>query len=244
MMGKTILNTRPETDSGDLGTLLKQRGYDICHAPMLTIDFPTLPADQSTINLTGVQALIFTSANGVRAFTRHNAQRDLPVLAVGNATASTARKAGFTKVYSANGDIHDLARLITSQISPDDGTLYHPAARKVAGDLGTMLASKGYVIQRQTLYEAHAATSLPQPVIDGLWHGTINAVLFFSPRTAETFVKLLEHHNAKGALTNVTALCLSPAVKDRLASLTWRKIVVSAQPTQESLLLELDNAII
>ncbi|RCK54133.1 uroporphyrinogen III synthase [Thalassospira profundimaris] len=243
-MGKTILNTRPETDSGDLDTLLKQRGYDVCHAPMLSIAFPPLPADQPTINLDGVQALIFTSANGVRAFTRHSSQRDLPVLAVGDATATTARAAGFETVYSANGDIHDLAGLITRQISPDDGVLYHPAARKVAGDLGTMLAAKGYVINRQTLYEAHAATSLPQPVREGLLGGTIHAVLFFSPRTAETFVKLMESHHTKGALTNVTALCLSPAVKDRLACLKWRKIVVAAQPTQESLLLELDTVII
>ncbi|OKH87543.1 uroporphyrinogen-III synthase [Thalassospira sp. TSL5-1] len=243
-MGKTILNTRPETDSGDLDTILKQRGYDVCHAPMLSIDFPPLPADQPTINLDGVQAIIFTSANGVRAFTRHSLHRGLPILAVGDATAKTARAAGFATVYSANGDIHDLAGLITRQISPDDGVLYHPAARKVAGDLGTMLAAKGYVINRHTLYEAHAATSLPQPVLDGLHGETIRAVLFFSPRTAETFVKLMERHNTKGALTNVTAFCLSPAVKDRLASLAWHKIVVSAEPTQESLLLELDNAII
>lgn len=243
-MGKTVLNTRPETDSGDLAIALQQRGYDVCCAPMLTIDFPALPDDQPGLNLDGVQAVVFTSANGVRAFIRHCPRRDLPVMAVGDATATTAREAGFTTVFSAGGDIDDLAALIAQRLPANGGPIYHPAARKTAGDLGTLLASKGYVIDRQTLYEAHAATSLPPAIIDGLAHAAIDAVLFFSPRTAESFVKLVEHHNIQGAMTTVSAICLSPAVKDRLASLKWRRIAVAAQPTQESLLSELDNAIV
>ncbi|OSQ40960.1 uroporphyrinogen-III synthase [Thalassospira mesophila] len=243
-MGKTVLNTRPETDSTDLCAELTVRGYEICCAPMLTIEFPALPHGAHSLDLDNIQALVFTSANGVRAFTRHCNRRDLPVLAVGDATASTAHAAGFTDIASARGNIDDLADLISQKVSPDKGGLYHPAARKTAGDLGTLLAAKGYVVRRQTLYEAHAANAFPPALIGGLVHAGIDAVLFFSPRTAETFVKLVEHHNIKGAMANMTAICLSPAVQDRLASLHWRKVVVAAQPTQQSLLSALDSAII
>ncbi|OSQ43943.1 uroporphyrinogen-III synthase [Thalassospira sp. MCCC 1A01428] len=242
-MGKTVLNTRPETDSTELRAELAVRGYQVCSAPMLTIEFPPLTNGNNTLDLEDVHALVFTSANGVRAFTCHCNRRDWPVLTVGDATASTARSAGFVNIASAGGDIHDLARLISQRLSPDAGILYHPAARKTAGGLGTLLASKGYLVRRETLYEAHATNSFPPAIMDGLVHANIDAVLFFSPRTAETFVKLVEHHNIKGAMANMTAICLSPAVKDRLACLDWRKIKVAEQPTQQSLLSALDNAI-
>jgi uroporphyrinogen-III synthase len=242
-MGKTVLNTRPETDSTELRAALAERGYEICCAPMLTIEFPPLPDGINSLDLENIQALVFTSANGVRAFTCHCDRRDLPVLAVGDATASTAHSAGFSDITSAGGDIHDLTRLICRQLSPDKGGLYHPAARKTAGDLGTLLASKGYVVKRQTLYESHAADTFPVAIIERIVNARIDTVLFFSPRTAETFVKLVEHHNIKGAMANMTAICLSPAVKDHLASLPWRKVVVAAQPTQQSLLSALDNTI-
>ncbi len=55
-------------------------------------------------DLAGVGALAFTSRNGVRAFAALSSERSLPVFAVGDATASAAREAGFQDVSSAGGD--------------------------------------------------------------------------------------------------------------------------------------------
>ncbi|WP_404423186.1 uroporphyrinogen-III synthase [Thalassospira australica] len=238
-MGPLILNTRPETDSQDLEAALLARDYRLLSAPMLRIEFPACP---NGLDLAGVQALIFTSANGVRAFARQNSDRHYPALCVGDATAHMARRAGFTDIQSANGDIEDLAGLIARHIDPKRGVLFHPAARKVAGDLGELLRGRNFDIRRQTVYDAVPSDRLPDDVITAIAAHHIDAVLFFSPRTAESFVKLIERHKLEKDLVDTRAICLSKAVQDRLDVLTWHKTEVAKYPTQEYLLSALDNA--
>ena len=48
--------------------------------------------------LDGVQAVLFTSANGVRAFAAATTRRGFRAFAVGDATAAAARAAGFADV--------------------------------------------------------------------------------------------------------------------------------------------------
>ena len=86
------LITRPEEDAAPLAAALIQRGIETSIESLLSIR--TLP--EAEIDLSGVQAMLFTSANGVRAFAELAAAkglagwRELPVLAVGDATARTA----------------------------------------------------------------------------------------------------------------------------------------------------------
>ena len=58
------------------------------------------------------------AANGARALARATQRRDLPVLAVGDATARAAREAGFESVTSAGGDVGDLAPLAAARCAP------------------------------------------------------------------------------------------------------------------------------
>ncbi|MFH1806667.1 MAG: uroporphyrinogen-III synthase [Pseudomonadota bacterium] len=239
-MPPLILNTRPVADSEGLLTALQGYGYRTLSAPMLEI---VLTPRTTDIDLSGVQALVFTSANGVRAFVAASDQRDLPVLSVGDATARMARKAGFDDIQSAGGDIQDLAALITAKIDPHKGALYHPAASQPAGDLAIMLAEAGYEIRRETLYEAQPVNDFSPEVLDALTRHQIDAVLFFSPRTAQSFVKVVAHYKMDAAIRHIQAFCLSQAVKDRLSPLIWQEIHVARQPTQEHLLLTLASVI-
>src|SRR5690606_24915182 len=109
-----LLLTRPEEDARPLGERLRAAGHEVLIEPLLKIRYRDAP----TLELDGVQALLLTSANGVRALARHSHRRDLPVLAVGDATACAARAAGFSDVRSADGDVHDLEALVVAQLSP------------------------------------------------------------------------------------------------------------------------------
>src|SRR5882724_6752731 len=86
------LVTRPEEDAAPLAAALAERGIDVTLEPLLAIR----PLPEAPIDLAGVQALLFTSANGVRSFAELAGGRDLagwrelPVFAVGNATAAAA----------------------------------------------------------------------------------------------------------------------------------------------------------
>ncbi|MEK9723834.1 MAG: uroporphyrinogen-III synthase, partial [Rhodospirillaceae bacterium] len=86
-----LLLTRPRSDSEALAATLAARGVATTVAPLLDIAIP----DGPPLDLTGVQGLLMTSANGVRAFAAREARRDLLVFAVGEATGAEARAAGF-----------------------------------------------------------------------------------------------------------------------------------------------------
>ncbi len=234
-----VLVTRPLEDVGPLVAALKTRGHEAVIEPMLSIE---RRADVSLpLPLDGVQALLFTSANGVRAFADLAPERDLPVFAVGDASATAAREAGFTAVESAGGDVTDLARLVRDHLDPDHGALFHPAASQLAGDLQGALEDAGFTLRRAALYEAQPAVDLSSALRRGLAAGDLDVAVFFSPRTARTFVTLIERAGLNAACARLQVVCLSEAVAARLQPLTWARVWVAARPEQDAVLARLDE---
>lgn len=235
-MDKPVLITRPEEDATPLASRVAYLGGDPILCPLLTIRY--LDVD---IDLNGVQGLLFTSANGVRAFSRLTEERSLPAYAVGNATAEEAHKAGFETVKTAAGDVDALARLVIETCKSGDGELFHAAGSKLAGDLSGLLAASGFVTRRSALYEAVKADSLPDGAMDALTSDRQTIALFYSPRTARTFIELVENAGLNDRLGTVTALCLSQAVAEKIAPYQWAKVVVADKPEQDSLLGQLER---
>jgi uroporphyrinogen-III synthase len=227
-----VLVTRPREDADALADSLRAEGVESLVAPLLTIR--VLP--QATFDLAGVQALLFTSANGVRAFARLSSARTLPAFAVGDATARAARAAGFEQVESAGGAVEDLARVVSTRLGPKAGALLHASGADVAGDLAGALGTLGFEVRRATLYRAVKARRLPVAARRALTDGALDAVLFFSPRSAATFVSLARKDGVEPALARLDALCLSEAVAAVVRQIAWRAVAVAAQPDQPALL--------
>lgn len=231
-----VLITRPREDAEELARELRQRGLTPVLAPLLTIHRRAGMVPR----LDGVQALLLTSANGARALAAATDNRDLPVYAVGDATARAAAGLGFTAVESAGGEVEDLAGLVSDSLDPKAGALYHAAGTWLAGDLAGCLREKGFTVIRESLYEAAAASRLPAGAKDGLAGGSLDLALFFSPRTAAAFVTLVLEAGLASACERVTAYALSQAVCDALSGLPWRAIDIASRPDQESLLAAVD----
>jgi uroporphyrinogen-III synthase len=227
-----LLVTRPLDDAQALADRLAERGHDATIEPLLTI----APDLRAPLPLDGVRGLVFTSANGVRAFALRSPRRDLPVFAVGAATAAAAREAGFAAVASAEGDVAALEELIAARASPADGPLLHVAGAVVAGDLAGRLAARGYDLRRATLYAAEPATRLSAAARAALEGGRLDGAMLFSPRTAEIFVALTAEPSLRAAVGGLTLFALSRAVADAAAPAGWRRIVVAARPDEAALL--------
>ncbi len=233
-----ILVTRPAEDARPLAERLRALGCEPSVEPMLDIVWRDGPEPA----LDGVQALLFTSANGVRAYARRTGRRDLPAYAVGDATAEAARSAGFARVDSASGDVYALAGLVRSRCRPEAGALLHVAGATVAGDLSGELAGAGFSVRRETLYEAVPSRRLSPGTARALRTGTLDAVLFFSPRTARWFVRLVDEAGLIGCCRTVDALCLSPAVAEAARTYgdvgvtPWQGVRVASRPEQDALL--------
>jgi uroporphyrinogen-III synthase len=91
------------------------------------------------------------------------------------------------------------------------------------------------------LYEARPAEALTKAAKAALADGTLDAALFFSPRTATTFVNLIVQARLEPAARRVAAVCLSAAVAEAARVLDWRAIRIAARPDQAALLDEVER---
>jgi len=233
------LITRPQQDSEPLADALKSRGIEAVIEPLLVVN--DLVDQTHPLNLDGVQAILITSANGVRALVHATDRRDLPVFAVGDATAGAVRQAGFRQVESAGGNVGSLAQLTYAALTPDAGDLLYVSGTVTAGDLTGPLERAGFTVRRAVLYDAKAADRLTPETIAGFKDGSIDIVLFFSPRTAEAFAKLARKARIASTFKRCTAYCIAQAVAMKAQALNWKAIRVATYPTQESLLELIDN---
>src|SRR5579863_6404906 len=193
------LVTRPRAAAVELAEALAARGIVAIIEPLLDIRYRSAPAP----DLAGVQAILCTSANGVRALARLADERAVPLFAVGEASAARARDEGFVRVESAGGTVGDLARLARERLCPAAGRLLHVAGSVVAGDLAGELRGHGFAVDRAVLYEARPAPDLSAACVQALAAGSVDFVLFFSPRTAAIFARLAERAGAAAALAPV-----------------------------------------
>ncbi len=225
-----VLITRPRPDAVRLAAALAAHGVESVLAPLSDIVFTPVP-----VPLEGVQAILITSANGARALAAATPRRDVRVLAVGRASAEATRKEGFADVASADGDVHALAALVRRALDRKAGALLHASGADVAGDLAGMLAKDGFDARRVSLYEARMADALPAEAAKVLVEQAVQGVTLFSPRSADSFVRLLRAARLERQAAPLTAFCLSAAVARAASGLAWRSIEIAARPDQEAL---------
>ncbi|MBN9545183.1 MAG: uroporphyrinogen-III synthase [Alphaproteobacteria bacterium] len=225
-----ILVTRPAEDGAEIARLLADMGHEGLLAPLLTVQI----FDGPKLTLDGVQAVLATSANGVRALAARSDARDLPLFAVGPQTADAAARAGFVRIRNAGGDAAALANAIPGWADPIAGALLHVAGAESGGGLAEALAAKGFTVRRENLYRVDAAARLPDTAVRALEDRSIQAALFFSPRSAAIFADRVAQAGLPTA--GMTAVCISAKTADALRGLSFADIRIAAAPHQAALL--------
>jgi uroporphyrinogen-III synthase len=233
---RTLLLTRPRAQSEDFAGELDRRlpgRFRIVVAPLIAI--VPVPGE---IDLSGVQGLVFTSANGVAQFAARTAERGLPAWCVGAMTAAAAREAGFA-ARDAGGDVVGLARLVAAGYRPGAGALLHVRGRHAAGDLVGMLAAEGVPSRAAEIYD-QAACDLPPDARALLAEGRVDLVALFSARSAQLFAAAAR--DAGWNLAAVTTVALSRAVDAALDGLGQARRLTAPEPTRDGMLAALAAA--
>ena len=153
------------------------------------------------------------------AFAALSEARDLPVFAVGDATAVAARLAGFAAVRSADGALQDLARLLAAA-PPVGGAVLAPGALEPSGDLPALLAGR-IEVRALPVYEA-VGTAAAAP---GAW----DAVLIHSPRAGQAL-------SALAPFGGRLAIAISEAAATPLAVVPGLEVRIASRPTEAALL--------
>ena len=221
--------TRAQPGADATAQRVRAMGHEAVVAPLLAVRI----VPDVTVDLAGVAALAFTSANGVRAFADLSGERTLKVFAVGAATAQAARAAGFRSVLSADGDVEALAEGIAARRGEIKGAVLHPGAAEPAGDLAGALEKHGVEARRLILYET-APVELAPAAAEAL--GRSDAVLLHSPRAAQVLAQLLKAHPAP----KLRALGLSKAVVQPLGRIRMGGKAFPPLPLESALLKLID----
>ncbi len=227
-----LLLTRPAEDAAALAAVLKQLGYSVLVAPLMEVCIHEGPP----LELDGVQGVLATSANGVRALSLRTAERNIPIYAVGPQTAEAARSLGFQFVRGAEGDAAALVEAVAGWAEPDKGALLHAAGAETAGRMRQALQARGFTLDVVILYEALPVARLPENAEHALRAGTLDGVLLFSPRSAKTFAGLVTEAGLAQACARLAGFCISPATATALGSLAFSRIAVAGAPNQEAML--------
>lgn len=222
-----MLVTRPEPDAQLTVARLRALDIDSLAAPLLKrtpLPTPLPPPERFA-------ALTLTSANGLRTLAERgaiDAYRHLPVYAVGTRTAVEAEVLGFPRVFDAGGTLGDLADLIIH--AGISGPVFHPAGQHRSGDLARSVADHGVIVETVPIYDMVAVDRLPDEVVGALEAGAISAVLFYSNRTARTFLSCLGEGLTRQMRADVEMLCLSETVAAPLVAAHCTRIGLADRP--------------
>jgi uroporphyrinogen-III synthase len=213
--------TRAQPGAAATARRLAALGHQAFVSPLLTVE----PVD-GPIELHGVGALAFTSANGVAAFAAREPGRGLPVFAVGDATARAAREAGFRRTLSAEGDVAALAQLIIKSRGSFTGAVLHPGAEALAGDLKGALNAAGVAAHTVVVYRSVPAVPSDETVaaLDEL-----DAILVHSPAAAALLARI-------DAARPLLVCCISNAAAAPLNARGFRRVAVPPSPDEAALL--------
>jgi uroporphyrinogen-III synthase len=225
-----ILVTRPLPDGEAIARRLAAMGHQALLAPLLTVKFLEGPP----LNLASVQAVLVTSANGVRALARRTSERGIAMYAVGPQTAEAAHQEGFLHVRNADGDALALAEAVSNSANPGAGTLLHAAGEDSGHALCEALAASGFTTSREILYRIEKASQLPAEAARALRKGEVDAALFFSPKSASLFAECAARDDL--STERLAAICISANTADSLKGMAFSEVRIAAAPNQDALL--------
>ncbi|MEL8055411.1 MAG: uroporphyrinogen-III synthase [Pseudomonadota bacterium] len=231
-----ILVTRADPGADETVSRLGDEGFSAIKTPVMHV----VPDNTVTLpDLSDVSGLVFTSANGVRAFVDRSDERAKMAWCVGPATATAARDAGFFSVQESAGDARDLAAFIAERITPDKKPLLHIANAAAKGDLRAALEHAGHKVVFCPLYRMQRAESLDHDVINILNAKGPTIVLVHSEKGAESFVELLENLPTD----HLTSVAISERAAAPLRKAGLDTPHVADAPNEDGLFIALNRAV-
>lgn len=216
-----LLLTRPAPQSRQFAARFAGR-LDTVIAPLQKI----VPLDV-VLDDAGLEAVIFTSENGVRVFAEISPRRDISAFCVGDRTAEVARAMGLA-ARSAKGAAGDLVAMVLAERPA--GRLLHLHGRHVRGDVVDRLRTAGLDAGGLAIYDQVICP--PDDAFLGVAAGSRPVIApLFSPRSAAIFAKAL----GAARPSALTLPCLSAAVREALPPDLQAYALLADEPSADAL---------
>lgn len=212
-----LLILRPEPGASATARAAAGLGLTTIVAPL----FLVRPLAWSAPPPAGFDALVLTSGHAVRqAGPQLALYRELPVHAVGKATASMARAAGFADVTTGDADANALFARITA-----GSRLLHLCGRERRPPQNKLQ------IREIPVYAAEAVETLLAAARDAVSTGPV--AMLHSPRAASLFGTLTDQ---AGLTRDRTAIVAISAAAAQAAGIGWKSVAAAPSPSDAAML--------
>jgi len=215
----TLLVNRAEPEASATAGYLRQHGHEPVLAPCYSVHFLPLEDTWSAPHFTGV---LLTSRNAVRAWNQIRTSDtslsglDVPLFAVGSATADLAEKLIQRPAIVSDGDGKRLGHAVAASF-PDGGRHFlHPTGSTPASGLYHALEAGGHSVDTLKTYDIEPVTFVPDQCRASLVERTLDGVLYFSARSADLAMAQMRTNGLIEPFVALTAYCLSERVANRV----------------------------
>jgi uroporphyrinogen-III synthase len=211
---RRVLVLRPEPGATATVRRARERGLEAEAVPLFEVE----PVEWAVPDPSDFDALLMTSANAVRhSGPGLQALRELPVHAVGEATARAAREAGFDVATIGDWDVNRLLGSINGSLR-----LLH-----LCGEHRTVPDSARQPITAVPVYRARAREGADIGAASG------SLALIHSSRAGERFAELVDAQAIDRRTIIIAAISQAAA---EAAGSGWAAIETAASPTDDALL--------
>ncbi len=206
LAGQSILVTRPAHQAEVMSVMLAQYGASVLEAPAVDIQELDDPGglDEAILDLPEFDWVVFTSANGVRAFENrlralHRDGRslcDVRIAAVGPGTASALEDILLTAdLIPESFTTEELGRSLQAALEPGDRALL------LRADLATttlprLLGRAGVEVREVTAYRTTRPAALPENVVTALQGRQVDWLTVCSASSVDNIISLARQSGA------------------------------------------------
>lgn len=232
-----VLLTRPKVFAAPLAERLRAGGYDVCIEPMLKME----PLPQSRPGKATHLVIALTSRLTMLALQERRQECEAflkaPCYCVGAQTAADAQAFGFTDVRQGSGGALALADLILSSEGETLSVLHIGGVDSIPFFHEKLEKGGRNVVLHWPVYKAEARQTVsPDFAQKMLSNRGPDVALFFSQRTAQTFVDLTLKSGLGACCKRLSAIGLSSAVVEPLGRLPWASLLTADEPSEEAVL--------
>ena len=227
-----ILFTKSQNSSEILVKKFIYQGHQVTNFSIFNIK----PILISNIDFKNFSSIIFTSSNAIHNLKKIENINHLKCFCVGEQTAATAKKIGFSNIKIAGGNYSDLRDLVFKTCDKNIEKFIYIRGEFVANDLEKDFKQQGYHLESIISYTTEINTNIDLKLIDDLKNKKVDVIFVYSKRTADQLLKIILNHKLVDDLGNCSLNCISINVANTLKRLKWKKIKIFS-PGEEELSL-------
>ena len=231
-----VVVTRPAVSAARTAERLASLGHEPVLLPLSRADHRLEAALDALQAPHG--ALVVTSAEALRALAaaapRSAIDFDMPLFAVGDATAAAARQAGFQTVHAGNGGGHELAGLVASTLGDHGLPVLYLAGKPRAPAFEDHLRRAGLSLAVAEIYEMLPLAYSPATIAEKIARPPADAVLLYSRENAIRFFDLAAP--LADTLAGLKTLCISTRTAEAVPAAHRARLRIAERPDEDALL--------